>query len=188
MPSYDQALELMHAWTASDSLRRHMYAVEAALRACARRLKEDEQLWAITGLLHDFDYEKHPSKEQHPFVGVEELRRRQYPEVMIEAILGHATYSGVPRRTPLAKALFACDELSGLVTAAVYVRPDRSIHGLKLKSLKKKFKDKRFAAGVDRDEVRQAATEFGADLDQHMQFMIDALAADAERLGLAGSV
>jgi len=173
----------MEAWTESESLRRHMRAVEVAMRAYARRFGEDEELWAVAGVLHDMDYEKHP--EAHPYRGVKELRRLGYPEAVLEAILGHASYTGVPRRSLMAKALFAVDELTGLITAAVYVRPDRSILGLELPSLKKKFKDKAFAKGVNREEIRLGAEELGVPLDEHMDFVLGAMKREATLLGLA---
>ncbi|MDM7324268.1 MAG: HDIG domain-containing protein [Thermus sp.] len=182
MPSFGEALALMEAWTESESLRRHMRAVEVAMRAYARRFGGDEELWAMAGVLHDMDYEKYP--EEHPYRGVEELRRLGYPEELLEAILGHASYTGVPRRTLMAKALFAVDELTGLITAAVYVRPDRSILGLELPSLKKKFKDKAFAKGVNREEIVQGAEDLGLTLDEHMVFVLDAMKGEAELLGL----
>ena len=182
MPSFAEALALMEAWTESESLRRHMRAVEVAMRAYARRYGEDEELWAMAGVLHDMDYEKYP--EEHPYRGVEELRRLGYPEEVLEAILGHASYTGVPRRTLMAKALFAVDELTGLITAAVYVRPDRSILGLELSSLKKKFKDKAFARGVNREEIRMGAEDLGLSLDEHMAFVLEAMRKEAELLGL----
>jgi putative nucleotidyltransferase with HDIG domain len=182
MPSFAEALALMEAWTESESLRRHMRAVEVAMRAYARRYGEDEELWAVAGVLHDMDYEKYP--EAHPYRGVEELRRLGYPEEVLEAILGHASYTGVPRRSLMAKALFAVDELTGLIAAAVYVRPDRSILGLELPSLKKKFKDKAFAKGVNREEIRQGAEDLGLSLDEHMAFVLEAMKASAHLLGL----
>ncbi|MBW6394181.1 HDIG domain-containing protein [Thermus sp. PS18] len=182
MPSFAEALALMEAWTESESLRRHMRAVEVAMRAYARRFGEDEELWAMAGVLHDMDYEKYP--EEHPYRGVEELRRLGYPGEVLEAILGHASYTGVPRRTLMAKALFAVDELTGLITAAVYVRPDRSILGLELSSLKKKFKDKAFARGVNREEIRTGAEDLGLSLDEHMAFVLEAMRKEAELLGL----
>ncbi|HAR69410.1 HAD family hydrolase [Thermus scotoductus] len=182
MPSFAEALALMEAWTESESLRRHMRAVEVAMRAYARRYGEDEELWAMAGVLHDMDYEKYP--EEHPYRGVEELRRLGYPEEVLEAILGHASYTGVPRRTLMAKALFAVDELTGLITAAVYVRPDRSILGLELSSLKKKFKDKAFAKGVNREEIRMGAEDLGLSLDEHMALVLEAMRKEAELLGL----
>ncbi len=172
----------MEAWTESESLRRHMRAVEVAMRAYARRFGEDEELWAMAGVLHDMDYEKYP--ELHPYRGVEELRRLGYPEEVLAAILGHASYTGVPRESLMAKALFAVDELTGLITAAVYVRPDRSILGLELPSLKKKFKDKAFAKGVNREEIRLGAEELGVSLEEHMAFVLEAMREEAGLLGL----
>ena len=182
MPSYDDALALFHEWTETDSLRRHAYAVEAAMHAYARRIGADEELWRMTGLLHDMDYEKHPTPDEHPFVGVEVLRERGYPEEMLEAILGHATYSGVPRTTSLAKTLFAVDELAGFITAVAYVRPT-GLDGMKPKSVKKKLKDKAFAAAVSRDDIRQGAEELGVDLDEHIATVIAGMQAQKERLG-----
>uniref|UniRef100_A0A7C6A138 HDIG domain-containing protein n=1 Tax=Thermus tengchongensis TaxID=1214928 RepID=A0A7C6A138_9DEIN len=182
MPSFAEALALMEAWTEGESLRRHMRAVEVAMRAYARRFGEDEELWAVAGVLHDMDYEKYP--QEHPYRGVEELRRLGYPEEVLEAILGHASYTGVPRKSLMAKALFAVDELTGLITAAVYVRPDRSILGLELPSLKKKFKDKAFAKGVNREEIRMGAEDLGLSLDEHMAFVVEAMKEKADLLGL----
>lgn len=172
----------MEAWTESESLRRHMRAVEVAMRAYARRFGEDEELWAVAGVLHDMDYEKYP--QEHPYRGVEELRRLGYPEEVLEAILAHASYTGVPRRTLMSKALFAVDELTGLITAAVYVRPDRSILGLEVPSLKKKFKDKAFAKGVNREEIREGAEALGLSLDEHLAFVLEAMKREADLLGL----
>ena len=182
MPTYDDALALFHEWTETESLRRHAYAVEAAMEAYARRAAADVELWRMTGLLHDMDYEKHSSPEAHPFVGVEALRERGYPEEMLEAILGHAPYSGTPRETPLAKTLFAVDELAGFITAVAYVRPT-GLEGMKPKSVKKKLKDKAFAAAISREDVRQGAEELGVDLDEHIQTVIDGMQARADRLG-----
>ncbi len=182
MPSLSEARALMEAWTESESLRRHMRAVEVAMRAYARRFGEDEESFGIAGVLHDMDYEKYPA--EHPYRGVEELRRLGYPEAILEAILAHASYTGVPRRTLLAKTLFAVDELTGLIAAAVYVRPDRSIEGLELPSLLKKFKDKAFAKGVNREEVRLGAEELGLGLEEHMGFVLEALKAERAYLGL----
>lgn len=187
----NEALALMEEWTASESLRKHMLAVEAAVVRYAREYGEDEELWAAAALLHDFDYERYPNPDRddsgHPFVGVAELRRRGYPEVLLDAILGHADYSGVPRESLLAKTLFACDEVTGLITASVLVRPDKDIAQLGLKSVKKKLKDKAFARGVNRDDVRTGAEDLGVDLDQHLQNVIDAMAERASALGLDGS-
>jgi predicted hydrolase (HD superfamily) len=147
------------------------------MRWYARRSGEDEELWGITGLLHDFDYEKHPEPNEngHPYIGVSILREQGYPEIMCEAIMGHALYSGVPRTTPLAKTLFACDELSGLVYASVLVRPDKSINNLEVKSVKKKMKDKAFAKGVSREDIRLGAEEMGIEIDELIQNVITAM-------------
>ncbi len=184
MPSYDDALALFHRWTETDALRRHAYAVEAAMEHYARRFGEDVELWRMTGLLHDMDYEKHPTPAEHPFVGVEVLREAGYPEVMLEAILGHAAYSGTPRTTRLARTLFAVDELAGFVTAVAYVRPTR-LEGLQPSSVRKKLKDKTFAAAVSRDDIRTGAEELGVELDEHIAHVIAGMQARAERLGLA---
>lgn len=184
MPTYDDALTLFHAWTHTDSLRRHAYAVEAAMAHFANHFGEDEELWRMTGLLHDMDYERHPTQEEHPFVGVEVLRELGYPEVMLDAILGHATYSGVERRTLLAKTLFAVDELAGFITAVAYVRPTK-LEGMTPKSVQKKLKDKAFAAAVSREDIQQGAAELGVDLNEHIAHVIAGMQADAPRLGLA---
>lgn len=152
----------------------------------ARQFGEDVDLWRMTGLLHDMDYERHPTPAEHPFVGVEALRERGFPEVMLEAILGHATYSGTPRDTPLAKTLFAVDELAGLITAVAYVRPTK-LEGMKVKSVKKKLKDRTFAAAVSREDIQQGADELGIDLDRHVQHVIEGMQARAERLGLTAN-
>ncbi|HEX7004528.1 MAG TPA: HDIG domain-containing protein [Trueperaceae bacterium] len=188
MSMRDDAYELMTEWTASDSLRKHMLAVEAAVTAYARRFGEDEDLWAATALLHDFDYERHPepNEQGHPYVGVAHLRSLGYPEVMTDAIMGHADYSGVPRETLLAKTLYACDEITGLISAAVLVRPDRDIANQTLKSLKKKFKDKAFARGVKREDVERGAQELGVELWDHVQFVLEAMQARAAELELDG--
>ena len=183
LPSYDDALALFHEWTQTDSLRRHAYAVEAAMEHYAKKWGEDVHLWRLTGLLHDMDYEKHPTQEEHPFVGVETLRAKGYPEEMLEAILGHADYSGVPRRTRLARTLYAVDELAGFITAAAYVRPTK-LEGMQVGSVKKKLKDKAFAAAVSRDDIRNGAEDLGIDLDAHIANVIEGMQARAERLGL----
>lgn len=182
-PTYEEALALFHDWTTTDSLRRHAYAVEAAMKYYARLFGEDETLWRITGLLHDMDYEKHPTTVEHPRVGVRRLEDLGYPEEMRQAILGHATYTGVPRTTLLARTLFAVDELSGFITAVAYVRPTR-LEGLISKSVRKKLKDKAFAAAVNREDIRTGAEELEIDLDEHIVNVIAALSADATRLGL----
>ncbi|MEO7038516.1 MAG: HD domain-containing protein [Gemmatimonadaceae bacterium] len=192
MPSRDDALALMHEYTASVSLRAHMLSVEAAMRAYAAKFGEDSERWGLTGLLHDFDYERFPNNahsatEEHPAEGVRMLRERGYPEDMLQAILGHATYCGVARETRMAKALFAVDELTGLITASALVRPSKSVLDLDGKSVKKKMKDKGFARGVSREDVTQGAAELGVDLDEHIQFVIDSMRPVAESLGLQGT-
>jgi putative nucleotidyltransferase with HDIG domain len=191
LPSRDSALALLHEYTASDSLRKHMLAVEAAMRAYAEKFGEDVERWGLAGLMHDFDYERFPNDAhsptaEHPAEGVRVLRGLGYPEDVLEAILGHANYSGVPRRTPMAKALFAVDELTGLVTATALVRPSRSVHEVDARSVRKKMKDKAFARGVSREDVVRGAEELGVDLDEHIQFVIEAMKARAEVLGLGG--
>jgi len=191
LPSRDAALALMHEYTASDSLRKHMYAVEAAMRAYAEHFGEDADRWGLTGLVHDFDYERWPNAahsptEEHPAQGVRVLREQGYPDDVLEAILGHASYSGVSRVTPMAKTLFAVDELTGLITATALVRPSKSVHEVDARSVRKKMKDKAFARGVNRDDVVNGAADLGVELDWHIQFVIDAMKARAESLGLAG--
>ena len=192
LPSRDAALALMHEYTASDSLRKHMYAVEAAMRAYAGHLGEDVDRWGLTGLVHDFDYERwpnasHSATDEHPAAGVRVLREQGYPEDVLEAILGHASYSGVPRVTRMAKALFAVDELTGLITATALVRPSKSVQEVDARSVRKKMKDKAFARGVNRDDVVNGAADLGVDLDWHIQFVVDAMKANADSLGLAGT-
>ena len=184
MPTLDDARALLHEWTESDSLRRHAEAVSASMGGMARRAGADESLWRIAGLLHDLDYERHPTPEEHPFVGVRELERLGYPEEVRTAILGHATYSGVPRESELAKALFAVDELSGFVVAVAFVRPDR-LGGMMPRSVKKKLKDKRFAAAVSREDIRLGAEETGLDVDALIALVIDSLSREADALDLA---
>src|SRR5688572_3125659 len=188
LPSRDATLALVHEYTASESLRKHMLAVEAAMRAYATRFGEDPARWGITGLLHDFDYERFPNAahsptEDHPAHGVRILRERGYPEDICVAILGHATYSGVPRETPMAKTLFAVDELTGLITATALVRPSKSVHEVDARSVRKKMKDKAFARGVSRDDVLRGAAELGVELDEHIQFVIEAMQRHAGALG-----
>jgi putative nucleotidyltransferase with HDIG domain len=182
----------MHEYTQSDSLRKHMLAVEAAMRAYARRYGEDEERWGLAGLMHDFDYERYPNAahsptEEHPAEGVRLLRGRGYPEDVLQAILGHAVYTGVARETRMAKALFAVDELTGLITATALVKPSRSVHEVEAKSVRKKMKDKAFARGVSREDVLLGASELEVELDEHIQFVIEAMRGTAEELGLAGS-
>lgn len=191
LPSRADALALMHEYTASESLRAHMLSVEAAMRAYAGRYGEDAERWGLAGLIHDFDYERfpnaaHSATEEHPAEGVRLLRARGYPEDVLQAILGHATYCGVPRETQMAKALFAVDELTGLITATALVRPSRSVLDLDARSVRKKMKDKGFARGVSREDVVQGAAELGVELDAHIQFVIDAMRPAASSLGLGG--
>ncbi len=164
----DEAWSLVCEWTASESLRGHMLAVEAAMRGQAKRASADEHLWGLTGLLHDFDYERFPDPPDHPLKGAEVLRARGYPEEMVTAILGHADYSGVPRESRLAHALFAVDELSGFLVAVARVRPDKSLASVEVASVKKKFKDKAFARAVSRDDIARGAAELGLDQDTHV--------------------
>lgn len=185
LPSRQQSLSLMHEYVDSESLRRHMYAVEAAMRAYARKFGEDEDLFGITGLMHDFDYEKRP--DDHPLPGAEVLRESGYPEVLVHAVLAHySARTGVQPATLLDRTLRACDEITGLITASALVRPSRSILDLEAKSVVKKFKDKTFAAGVDREDVELATRELGVDLKEHIQFVIEAMRGIAPELGLAG--
>jgi putative nucleotidyltransferase with HDIG domain len=182
--SRDEAWELFCEWTESDSLRKHVLGVEAAMVAYAREGGEDEELWAATGILHDLDYERYPDLETgHPRMAIEELRRLGYPDELVDAVAGHATFLNVPRVTPLAKTLFAVDELSGFVGACAMVRPT-GIIGLTPKSVKKKLKQPSFAAGVNRDEVYAGAEELGVDFDEHVAKVIAAMEARADLLGL----
>ena len=192
LPTREETLSLMQEYTASDSLRKHMLAVEGAMRAYARKFGEDEERWGITGLVHDFDYERYPNNaqsptEEHPAEGVRILRGRGYPEDILEAILGHAQYCNTPRTSAMAKTLFAVDELTGLITATALVRPTKSVHEVDARSVRKKMKDKAFARGVNRDDVINGASELGVDLDEHISFVIAAMQARAADLGLAGS-
>ena len=192
LPSRDDALAIVHEHTASDSLRKHMLAVEAAMRAYAERLGGDPERWGLAGLIHDFDYERYPNAahsatEEHPAWGVRLLRERGWPEDILQAVLGHATYTGVPRETPMARALFAVDELTGLITATALVKPSRSVHEVDARSVRKKMKDKAFARGVSREDVMVGAQELGVELDEHIQFVIQAMRRSADELGLAGT-
>lgn len=179
-------LAIVQEFVKSENLIRHMYAVEAAMRFYARKYGEDEDLWGITGLLHDFDWEIHPSMEEHPQAGAPILRERNVPEDIVRAILSHADHTGIPRETNMEKALYACDEITGLITAVALVRPSRSLHDLKVKSVKKKWKDRSFAAGADRDEIARGANEFGIELWEHVQNIIIAMESIANELGLSG--
>lgn len=191
MPTRDDAWNLLCEFTASENLRKHALAVEACVRAYARKLGGDETLWSLTALLHDFDYERWPNAEHsptegHPTKGSMILRERGYPEEMIHAILSHADYTGVARSTPLEHALYACDELAGFLTACALVQPSKSIHDVKVESVKRKLKDKAFAKGVNREDVRRGAEELGIPLEEHIAFCLEAMRAAAADLGLAG--
>jgi predicted hydrolase (HD superfamily) len=188
----DRALALMHEYTPSDALRKHMYAVELAMRAMAARAGEDQDAWGLVGLVHDFDYERfpnaaHSATEEHPAEGVRILTGLGLPEASGRAILGHAPYTRVPRDTPLARALFAVDELCGFLVACALVRPSRSLKDLEVPSVRKKLKDKAFARGVSRDDVIQGAAELGVPLEEHIAFVLESLRPHEQRLGLGGA-
>ncbi len=184
----EQALEIVKEYVKSPNLINHMYSVEAAMRFYAEKLGEDVDLWGVTGLLHDFDWEIHPTLEEHPQAGAPILRERGVPEEIIQAILSHADHTHVARVTPMQKALYACDEITGLVTAVALVRPSRSLYDLTSSSVKKKWKDKAFAAGANRTEISQATEEFGMDLWEHTDNIILALRRIAPVLGLEGNL
>jgi putative nucleotidyltransferase with HDIG domain len=182
-----QAWGLLCEYTQSESLRKHMLAVEACMRAYARKFGEDENKWGITGLLHDFDYEKYPTLAEHPFVGNKILEERGYPEDVRRAILSHADYSGVKRESRMEKALYACDEVSGFITASALVKPNKSLAEVEAKSVRKKMKDKAFARSVNRDDIINGAADLGIDLEEHIAFCIEAMKGIAGELGLAGA-
>jgi putative nucleotidyltransferase with HDIG domain len=193
MPSRHDAWKLVCEYTQSESLRKHMLAVEACVRAYAKKQGADEELWGTTALLHDFDYERWPNNDhsadcEHPAEGARILRELGYPEEMTRAILSHANYSGVARQSPLEHTLFACDELAGFLTACTYVRPSKSILDLEASSVKKRMKDRAFARGVSREDVLKGAEELGVPLDDHITFCINALRENADALGLRGSL
>ena len=188
----DRALVLMHEYTSSDALRKHMYAVELAMRAMAERAGEDPDAWGVVGLLHDFDYERYPNPEhapdrEHPSEGVRILAAEGFPEPWQRAILGHAGYTGVARETPMARALFAVDELAGFVVACALVRPSRSLGDLEVSSVKKKLKDKAFARGVSREDIRQGAEELGLPIEELIEIVLAALRPHEARLGLGAA-
>lgn len=183
-----QALNLVRSYVKNEALVRHMLSVEAVMRAYAELYSEDETHWGLAGLLHDFDWEIHPTPEQHPLDGLPILRDAGVPEPVIQAIASHADHTGVPRTTRLAKALYACDEITGLISAVALVRPSRSLYDLESSSVRKKWKDKSFAAGADRVVIAQAAQEFGVDLWQHTDFTITAMRKIAKDLDLEGSL
>ena len=187
-PDRSEAIKLLHEYTKTDSLRRHALGVEQSMRKMADKYNGDPDEWGLTGLMHDFDYEMYPTMEDHPFRGNEILIEKGYPESITKAIMGHATYTGVPRDTDMAKSLFSVDELTGFIFAVTYVRPSKSILEVKPKSVKKKLKQKSFAASVIREDIFQSIEELGVDLTEHIQFVIDALSERAEELGLKGTL
>lgn len=187
MPNREEAWKLLCEYTQSENLRKHALAVEVCVRAYARKFGGDETLWGVTALLHDFDYEKFPNAPDHPLEGSKILRARGYPEELIQAILSHADYMDVPRETPLQKALFACDELAGFITAVTLVRPSKSLADVAVKSVKKKFKDKAFARTVKREDIYSGASELEVDLEEHIAFCLEAMRGIADQLGLAGN-
>ena len=191
-PTRADALALVHEWTASESLRKHMLAVECAMRAYAQRFGEEVESWGVAGLIHDFDYERYPNADQaadaeHPAEGVRHLRALGWPDVICEAVLGHAHYTGVPRVTRMAQALFAVDELTGLITACALVKPSRAVADVDVAGIRKKMKDKAFARGVNRDDIIQGAEALGVPLDDHLAIVLAAMQRDADALGLAGA-
>ncbi len=187
MDEREAAWCLLTEFTQSESLRKHALAVEACMRAYARKTGADEQLWGLVGLLHDFDYEKYPTAEEHPYKGSEILKERGYSDEMRRAIMSHAEYTGVARVSPLEKTLFACDELAGFITACALVKPGKTLAEVEAPSVRKKMKDKAFARSVHREDIIQGAADLGVDLEQHIAFCIEALKAIAPQLGLDGS-
>jgi len=186
MSDRERAWGLLTEFTQSESLRKHALAVEACMRAYARKLGGDENLWGVAGLLHDFDYEKWPSLDDHPYKGNEILKERGYSNEVRRAIMSHAEYTGVTRDTPMEKALFACDELAGFITACALVKPGKSLSEVEAKSVRKKMKDKAFARSVNRDDIVQGAADLGVDLEEHIAFCIEAMKGVAQALGLDG--
>ena len=184
LPRREQALSLLHEWIENPNLRKHCYAVEAAMRAYARKFGEDEDRWGLTGLIHDFDWERHPDAERHPMKGVETLRTHGWPEDVCRAVLGHASYSGVPRDTQMAKALFACDELSGLLVACALVTPGKSLDQVEVASVRKKMKRADFARNVNREDIVNGAAELGVELDTHIAAVLEAMRGIRGDLGL----
>jgi len=178
---------LLTEYTQSESLRKHALAVEACMRAYARKTGADEELWGLVGLLHDFDYEKYPTAAEHPYKGNEILKERGYSDEIRRAIMSHAEYSGVPRVTPMEKTLFACDELAGFITACALVKPGKSLAEVEARSVRKKMKDKAFARSVNRDDITNGAADLGVDLEEHIAFCIEAMKGIAGELGLDGS-
>src|SRR3989475_9420467 len=187
MNDRDAAWGLLTEFTQSESLRKHALAVEACMRAYAKKFGEDQDLWGIVGLIHDFDYEKYPTPEEHPYKGNEILKERGYSDEIRRAIMSHAEYSGVSRDTPMEKALFACDELAGFITACALVKPGKSLAEVEAKSVRKKMKDKAFARSVNRNDIVNGAADLGVDLEEHIAFCIEAMKGIADRLGLDGT-
>src|SRR3989304_98682 len=187
MTSRAEALTIVREHVKNENLVRHMLALEAAMRHYARLLGEDEEIWGLAGLLHDFDWEIHPNLEHHPQDGAPILRERGVPEVVIKAVLSHANHTGIPRQTRMQKALSACDEITGLITAVTLVRPSKSIRDVTVKSIKNKWKDKAFAAGAKREEIEQATQEFGVELWEHAGQVLAAMQGEAKALGLEGA-
>lgn len=186
MTTRQEALDIVREHVKNENLVRHMLAVEAAMRFYARKLGEDEEAWGLAGLLHDFDWEIHPTLEQHPQDGAPILRERGVPAEIVRAVLSHANHTGIPRESTMHKALYACDEITGLITATALVRPSKSIHDVKVKSIKNKWKDKSFAAGTNRDEMEESAEEFGVELWEHAGNVLAAMQGIAADLGLEG--
>ena len=184
LPTREQAIALLHEWIQNPNLRKHCYAVEAAMRAYARQYGEDEERWGLTGLIHDFDWERHPDAERHPMQGVLVLRAAGWPDDVCRAILGHATYSGVPRDTRMARALFACDELCGFLVACALVTPEKSLDQVEVGSVKKKMKRADFARNVNRDDIVNGTAELGVELESHIAFVLDAMRGIRGELGL----
>ena len=182
----EAAWGLLTEFTQSESLRKHALAVEACMRAYAKKFGENQDLWGIVGLIHDFDYEKYPTPEEHPYKGNEILKERGYSDEIRRAIMSHAEYSGVSRDTPMEKALFACDELAGFITACALVKPGKSLAEVEAKSVRKKMKDKAFARSVNRNDITSGAVELGVDLEEHIAFCIEAMKGIAKELGLEG--
>jgi len=187
MNDRDAAWGLLTEFTQSESLRKHALAVEACMRAYAKKFGQNQDLWGIVGLIHDFDYEKYPTQEEHPYKGNEILKERGYSDEIRRAIMSHAEYSGVSRDTPIEKALFACDELAGFITACTLVKPSKSLAEVEAKSVRKKMKDKAFARSVNRNDITTGAADLGVDLEEHIAFCIEAMKGTARELGLEGN-
>jgi putative nucleotidyltransferase with HDIG domain len=187
MNDRDAAWGLLTEFTQSESLRKHALAVEACMRAYAKKFGQNQDLWGIVGLIHDFDYEKYPTQEEHPYKGNEILKERGYSDEIRRAIMSHAEYSGVSRDTPMEKALFACDELAGFITACTLVKPSKSLAEVEAKSVRKKMKDKAFARSVNRNDITTGAADLGVDLEEHIAFCIEAMKGTARELGLEGN-